>query len=203
MFSRNPKGQFTKVVFPETDAVFETFAINVIKDARRNLLNNKHRRKYKKVDNTGRLSKSLSADTVTSGKDFILRFWAEDYADFIDQGVRGSGKTVRGAKAGKNKAPRSKFKYRSKMPPRGDIDRWGIMKNIKGTRDSKGKFVNRKSLMYLIQRSIFQRGIEPTYFFSDSFNKYYDSNFITKVEDAYSNDIENEWYKETIEDLKQ
>jgi hypothetical protein len=89
------------------------------------------------------------------------------------------------------------------MPPRGVLDRWGIKKGIKGTRSKDGKFIPRKSMMYLIQRSIFQNGIEPTYFYRDAFDKYFKTNFVTKVETAYAEDIEELLAEELEEQLKQ
>ena len=202
LLTRNPRGQFTKLLFIRCDKVFETFSKLVIQDARKNIKNNKHRTKYKNINSTGQLSQSLRADTMQTGRDFMLRFWSTDYGEFIDEGVGGSGKTVRGAKAKSNKAPGSRFRYKSKMPPRGSLDKWGIMKGVKGIRDKEGKFIKRKSMMYLIQRSIFQRGIAPTYFYVDAFNKFYQPPLIDKIEAAYALDVEEIFGDELNEDLK-
>jgi hypothetical protein len=202
LLTRNPRGQFTKVLFVRCDKVFDEFSVKVIKQAKKNLKHNKHRTKYKNIDASGNLSRSLRADTLQKGLDFALRFWSEDYGTFIEEGVRGSGKTVRGAKAKSNKAPKSPYTYKSKMPPRGMLDRWGIKKGIKGTRGKDGKFIPRKSMMYLIQRSIFQRGIEPSYFYGDAFDFYYKQPFIDKIETAYALDVEDIFAAELQEQLK-
>jgi hypothetical protein len=49
------------------------------------------------------------------------------------------------------------------------------MGNKKGIapRDIKGKFKSRKGLNFALARSIFEKGIKPTMFFTKPFEKYY------------------------------
>jgi hypothetical protein len=42
LLTRNPRGQFTKLLFKRTDKVFEKFSVDVIRQAKKNLKNNKH-----------------------------------------------------------------------------------------------------------------------------------------------------------------
>ena len=56
------------------------------------------------------------------------------------------------------------------MPPRGVIDRWIVSKPLKVARKD-GKFIKRKSLAFLIQRAIYQRGLTRTQFFSKPFTQ--------------------------------
>ena len=82
---------------------------------------------------------------------------ASDYWDFVDEGVRGAG----GFKgSGRARGQNSPFKYSTKMPPRRFIDKWIVSKPLRAARDKSGRFIARKSLAFLIQRSIFQRGLE-------------------------------------------
>jgi len=61
---------------------------------------------------------------------------AADYAEYVDQGRRPG-----------------------KLPPVAPIDKWVRQKqSIRGIRDEKGRFLPRKSLVYLIRRSIGQYG---------------------------------------------
>ena len=126
---------------------------------------------------------------VTNQKDSVtLEFEfgrAEDYWQFVDEGVRGVG----GFKgSGRARGQGSPFKYSSKMPPRKPLMQWIKNKPLKG-RDKKGRFITRESFAFLIQRSIFQRGLERTQFFSKPFteqlNKQTDN--ITK---AFADDLE-------------
>ena len=43
----------------------------------------------------------------------------------------------------------------------------------------------------MIQRSIFQRGLERTLFYTKAFDKFYTRDFISKTETAYAEDVEN------------
>jgi hypothetical protein len=45
------------------------------------------------------------------------------------------------------------------------LDKWIIQRGI-APRDKKGRFMSRASLKFLIARSIYSQGIEPTYFFT-------------------------------------
>ena len=128
---------------------------------------------------------------VTADKDSVtLQFefgGAEDYWDFVDEGVRGAG----GYKGkGKMRGQGSPFKFSNKMPPRGVIDRWIVSKPLKAAR-SNGKFIARKSLAFLIQRSIFQRGLTRTQFFSKPFTEQLDKQTDAIVE-AFGNDLEKQ-----------
>ena len=91
---------------------------------------------------------------------------AEDYWQFVDEGVRGADP---GKHKGRPRAVKSPFKYSNKMPPRSAIDRWIVRKPLKAARDN-GKFIPRKSLAFAIQKSIFEKGLYRTQFFSRPFN---------------------------------
>tara|TARA_R100000664_G_C2658838_1_gene75991 strand:- start:3 stop:542 length:540 start_codon:yes stop_codon:yes gene_type:complete len=128
---------------------------------------------------------------VTADKDSVtLQFefgGAEDYWDFVDEGVRGAG----GYKGrGKMRGQGSPFKFSNKMPPRGAIDRWIVSKPLKAAR-SNGKFIPRKSLAFLIQRAIFQRGLTRTQFFSKPFTEQLNKQTDAVVE-AFGNDLEKQ-----------
>lgn len=137
-------GQFEEAI--------DKFAKYVIKQARRNL-------KRKKNNASKKLYNSLKYKT---SKDKVT-FEMEDYGIFQDQGVRGSTSHY----ADKTTAS-SPFKYENKMPPSSVFDRWSIRKGI-APRDKKGRFINRKSLNYLLARSIFNKGIRATMFFTKPF----------------------------------
>jgi hypothetical protein len=76
------------------------------------------------------------------------------------------------------------------MPPRGAIDRWIVSKPLKAAR-SNGKFIPRKSLAFLIQRAIFQRGLTRTQFFSKPFTEQLNKQTDAIVE-AFGNDLEKQ-----------
>ena len=73
---------------------------------------------------------------------------------------------------------------------RAAINKWTVQKSIKGVRDKKGRFLKRKTMQYLITRSIYLAGIKPTYFFSKPFEagiKKYELQF----KKAFISDLES------------
>jgi hypothetical protein len=88
-----------------------------------------------------------------------LYFDMADYGFYQDKGV--SGTKV------KYSTP---FKYTNKMPPPKAFDKWIIKKGI-APRNKEGKFQTRKGLQFAIARSIFEKGIKPSLFFTKPFEK--------------------------------
>ena len=83
----------------------------------------------------------------------------------------------------------SPFKFSTKMPPRSAIDRWIVSKPLRAARDEKGRFVTRKSLAFLIQRAIYQRGLERTQFFTRPFTTQLKKQ-TDKIAKAFADDLE-------------
>ena len=74
------------------------------------------------------------------------------------------------------------------MPPPSKMDKWIVKKGI-APRDKDGKFISRKSLQFMIARSIYNNGIKPSLFFTKPFEKAFKglSNDLIK---AYKLDVE-------------
>jgi hypothetical protein len=133
----------------------EAFRGNVIRQARGNLT-----RQRKNVTRT--LYNSIQGSEVNVTENSLqFNISMADYGTFQDLGVSGI-KT-------KYDTP---YTYRDKMPPSSVFDGWGVRRGI-APRDEKGRFLNRKSLNYLIARSIYLNGIKPSLFFTTPFKKYY------------------------------
>jgi hypothetical protein len=113
------------------------------------------------ASNTGNLAKSLRFEVKEIASGLLLRVYDAKYSDFVRKGVRGSLSSA--------KAPKSPFAYDDKMPPAGPITKWAIKKGINGTRNAKGQFIKRKSLIFLIRRSIFRFGFRPLNFYAPFF----------------------------------
>ena len=150
--------------FKNTIQAMQKFGGNVVKEGRSIL------KKKKKTTSRNTLYNDFDY-LVTATKDEVtLEFQfggAEDYWQFVDEGVRGVG----GYKgSGKMRGQGSPFKYGSKMPPRQPLINWIKNKPIKG-RDKKGRFITNNSLGFLIQRAIYQRGLTRTQFFSKPFTQ--------------------------------
>jgi len=137
----------------------DEFRKNVILKAKANL---------RKKNSSGKLSNSLDSELIVSKNSFSLSFSMTDYAAFVDQGVKGADPSR--VKNGKQKAPNSPFKFKSSRTtiPTKVLDKWVISRGI-APRNKDGQFVTRKSLKYLIARSIHAQGLKPSLFFTKPF----------------------------------
>jgi|TARA_R100000081_G_C4814071_1_gene173389 hypothetical protein len=169
--------------YKNTIQALQKLGTNVVKEGRGIL------KRKKKTTSPNTLFNEFDYLVTNTGETVTLEFVfgkAEDYWQFVDEGVKGVG----GFKgSGRARGQGSPFKFSNKMPPRRAIDKWIVTKPLKAGRDERGRFVSRKSLAFLIQRSIFQRGLQRTQFFSRPFTEQLDkqTDNITK---AFADDIE-------------
>ena len=154
------------------------FAKYVISQSKGNLT------RLKKVG--GDLHNSLKSNIKVSKNSFELSFLMEEYGVFQDKGVSGVKKKYN-----------TKYSYTNKMPPPSKMDKWIVKKGI-APRDKNGKFISRKSLQFMIARSIFNNGIKPSLFFTKPFEKAFKNidkdlikAFKLDVEQLMSNSINN------------
>ena len=136
------------------EEALEKYANYVIKKAKENLAKGG---KYGSYDKSGALSNSLGYK-INKGK---VSFLGENYGVFLDKGVKGAKSTY-------PESSTSPHKYTTKMPPSSVFDKWTIKSGI-APRDKKGRFIKRKSLNFLIARSIYRKGIRATMFFTKPF----------------------------------
>ena len=109
------------------------------------------------------LEQSISFKVVTDTDGFKVQFYMADYGTFVDKGVSGNKKQQK-FKDYKNKVITSPYKYTTKQPPSGVLDKWVVRKGI-APRDEEGRFIKRKSLVFLIARKIKRDGIKGISFF--------------------------------------
>ena len=146
------------------------FAKHVIKQSRANLTRSKK-------NSSKKLWNSLDYDLNVSKNSFGLEFLMEDYGIFQDVGV-----------SGKKKKYNTPYSYTNKMPPPSKMDKWIVRKGI-APKDKNGKFIKRKSLQFMIARSIFINGIKPSLFFTKPFKKAF-SNLDKDIVKAFRLDVE-------------
>ena len=146
------------------------FAKYVISQSRANLTRSKK-------NSSKQLYNSLDSNLKVSENSFSLSFLMEDYGVFQDKGVSGVKK--------KYNTP---YSYTTKMPPPSKMDKWIVRKGI-APRDDKGKFISRKSLQFMIARSIFNNGIKPSLFFTKPFKKAF-KNLDKDIVKAFRLDVE-------------
>lgn len=122
----------------------------VVKQARANLTRAGKR-------SSGALYESIDGEVKAMPNSIGIYFDMEEYGAYQDKGVNG-----------KFSAYATAYSYKSKMPPPSKLDKWIVRKGI-APRDEKGKLLPRKSLQFLIARSIFLKGIKPSLFFTKAF----------------------------------
>jgi hypothetical protein len=109
---------------------------------------------------SGKLVESIDSRVVVYGTgNFSLTFNMEEYAKFVDEGVKGAKSTY-------PESAKSPYKYTNKQPPAKAFGNWVVKKGLKGTRNKKGQFTSRKSLQYAVARGVYNKGIRATHFFS-------------------------------------
>ena len=111
------------------------------------------------------LYNSLGYNVEVTTKGAELGFSMEQYGEFQDKGVRG--------KTSSAKAPNSPFRFGSGTGKKGgltnSIDKWVRRKGIQFKDRKSGRFLSYKSTAFLISRSIYQKGIKPSLFFTKPF----------------------------------
>ena len=109
------------------------------------------------------LEGSIRFEVVTDADGFSVQFFMSDYGTYVDKGVSGT-KVKQKYKDYLGKVISSPYKYTTKQPPSRVLDKWVVKKGI-APRDKKGRFLTRKTLTYLIARSIKRKGIKSLSFF--------------------------------------
>jgi hypothetical protein len=136
----------------EQQIILEQFRDYVIQQARSNL-------SRLKKNSSRKLYDSIKGEIKAMPNSLRLYFDMADYGFFQDKGVSGTKK--------KYDTP---FSYTNKMPPPKAFDKWIVKKGI-APRKKDGKFTTRKGLKFAIARSIFEKGIKPSLFFTKPFEK--------------------------------
>lgn len=161
---------------PNSKEASERFGFNVVKFSRANLT-----RQRKNVSR--QLYDSLEYEFSEGPNSFSLAILMEEYGMCQDQGVRGAQESRR--------APRSPYKFGTGTAPRNqfkkNIDNWITRRGIKG-RDALGRFITKESLSYLIRRSIYNKGLRPSYFITKPFEAAF-KKLPEELTEAYALDI--------------
>jgi hypothetical protein len=154
----------------ETKNILNKFAKYVIQQSRSNLTKNKK-------NSSKSLYNSLDFKYKTVNGGIGIQFLMDEYGLYQDKGV-----------SGKKKKYNTPFSYKDKMPPSSALDKWSVRKGI-APRDKSGKFIPRKSINFLIARSIYNKGIKPSLFFTKPFEKAY-KDLPKDLVKGFINDIE-------------
>jgi len=150
----------------------------VVQQARTRLSKNKSKKGKGTTSSDGQLYKSIQY--ILDEKKGRLYFEMEDYSMFQDKGVSGTKK--------KYNTP---FSYTNKKPPLKPLMEWAKKKNLR-LRDEQGRFKkgNYKTIGFLLQRSIFEKGLKPSLFFTKPFEQAF-KKLPDGLAQAFAQDIDN------------
>ena len=156
----------------ETLKALQKFRDLVVTEAKANL-------RSQGKDSSGKLSNSIEGTVKEMPNSIMLQFGMLPYGNFQDKGVKGANPSALPTNSknyGKQKAPNSPYKFGSGSGQKGgltkSLDSWIIRKGI-APRDLQGKFQSRKTLKFLMARSIYFSGIKPSLFFTKPFEQAY------------------------------
>jgi|TARA_R110000744_G_scaffold56031_2_gene118235 hypothetical protein len=176
-------------------ADLQKFGRYVVQQSRSNLT--KQKRNVSK-----NLYNSLKYDLESKNDDFTLSFIMDEYGTFLDKGVKGT-------KSNYIENAKSPYSYRNKKPPMQPLADWAKKRNIRlrqykivdGKRVSTGKFAkgNYRTIGFILQKSIFEKGIKASMFFTKpfevAFERYKENISKTFIEDIIDLIKTKQWEK--------
>ena len=136
----------------------EKFGKYVVQQSRSTLTKNLGKNQKGTTSSKGQLYRSIQYFIDDDPAGLRLSFEMEDYGMYQDKGVSGTKK--------KYDTP---FSYKSKQPPTKVIADWAFKKRL--LRDKKGKFKkgSYQALGFIIAKSIKEKGLKPSLFFTRPF----------------------------------
>jgi hypothetical protein len=162
----------------ETQKVLDRFRLHVVKESRKNLTN-------KQKNASKNLYNSINGEVKASPNSIQLFFEMNQYGTFQDKGV-----------SGKQRKYDTKFSFKNKRPPSKPFEEWAKKKGIV-PRSKDGRFISYKSLGFLIARSVFNKGIKPSLFFTKPFEAAF-KNLPEETIKAFGLDVDNLLNKTTL-----
>jgi len=166
----------------EVQEVIDKFRKYVVQQSRSNLTK-------QKKNASKSLYNSIKGVSKVNPNSISLYFEMEEHGIYQDKGVKG--------KTSSTKAPNSPFKFGSGTGKKGGLTQ-GIQKWVKQKRfqfrDEQGRFMSYNSTAFLITRSIYNKGLKPSLFFTKPFEKAFDR-LPDELVEAYGLDIEKLYVK--------
>lgn len=167
----------------EVQETIDKFRKYVIQQSRSNL--SKQGKNFSKS-----LYNSLNGVSKVNPNSISLYFEMEEHGLYQDKGVKG--------KISSSKAPSSHYKFGSGTGKKGGLTQ-GIQKWVKGKRfqfrNKQGKFLSYESTAFLITRSIYNKGLKPSLFFTKPFEKAF-KDLPQELVEAYGIDVINTFIKD-------
>lgn len=172
----------------ETQKSLDAFKKYVIQQSKSNLSKSKK-------NSSKKLYNSINGVSKVNPNSISLYFEMLDYGVYQDKGVKG-------LKSNYVENKNTPYSYKKGVPSRQmlkNLDKWIVKKGI-APRDKDGKFINRQGLKFAIAKSIFNKGIKASFFFTKPFEKAY-KNLPNELISAYGLDI-TKIFTDTIDTRK-
>ena len=168
----------------EVQKLLDDFRDRVIKEAKQGL-----------PRDTGSLAKSLKSYVKESKNSIQISFTMNEYGFYQDRGVKGvrSGKSLSGYQFGTGSGKKGGLTK--------GINEWVQRKQIQFRNRDTGQFMSYDQTARTIIRSIWQKGIKPSMFFTRPFEKYY-RKLPKQVTEKYALDMVNLFNTITSENFK-
>lgn len=128
-------------------------------------------------------SMRIKTDIDELGNPGVIMTPSVPYWEFVDLGVKGA---KRSPFPRQNKSP---FRFRKKQPPIEPLIEWTKNRGIT-PRDEQGRFISFRSFGFMLSRSIWYRGLKPSYFLTDT-GKYIEDKYAADLAVAFSTDLTN------------
>jgi hypothetical protein len=169
----------------EVQEAIDKFRKYVVQQSRSNLTK-------QKKNASKSLYNSIKGVSKVNPNSISLYFEMEAHGVFQDKGVNGVGPAGKDRFGNPKEVVRNgQYKFGTGTGKKGGltkgIDKWMVRRGI-APRDAKGRLISRKSLKFLIARSIYRHGIKPSMFFTKPFEVAYDR-LPDELVEAYGIDI--------------
>lgn len=163
----------------EVDKALSKFVKYVTSQARANLT-----RKDKNVSR--KLYDSIKGKSKVNPNSIEVSFEMEEYGTFQDLGVKG--------KTSSNRAPDSPYRFGTGTGKKGGLTEgtkdWVRARRIQFKNKDTGRFLSYDQTAFLVARSVYNKGITASRFFSKPFDAAFDK-LPDEIIEAYGLDIDN------------
>lgn len=121
------------------------------------------------------LEQSIVFDIKFLGSSYRFELKMEDYWEFVDKGVQGIGGVMKSGRRWIKKNNTSPFTFRDKAPPISALNQWAYNNGVNP---------------FVVQRSVFRRGIRATNFYSDVVDNKLIDDLVLRLEKVGAREIE-------------
>ncbi len=179
--------------YPRARRVMDRYKSYVVQQSKSNLTKGGRHGSHKATGNLygsikgyidSKMNRDVSGKFTGGSQAPSLTFEMAYYGKFLDEGVRGASSSYI-----KNRLSENKFKGNKKSVPVGDIKKWCRAKGIS------------ENLAFVIARSIYQKGIEASHFFTKPLEKRM-RGAMMEYHSAIADDIANNFANQIEKKLK-